>query len=79
VNPPPATGFVVVSPEAYHEEVRARQIKLGNFVQIGRMFLALIFGLVGGLIGKAIARGRRDGTASQGPPTSAMAGRPTGS
>ena len=77
--PAPATRFVVVSPEAYHEEVRARQIKLGNFVQISRMFLALLFGLLGGLIASVIARARRDGTALREPPTSAVVGGPAGS
>ncbi len=69
--PAPATRFVVVSPEAYHEEVRGRQIKLGNFVQIGRMLLALIFGLMGGLIARVIAQLRADAAASREPPSPA--------
>jgi hypothetical protein len=55
-NLAPATGFVVVSQGEYLEQARARQIRLGNFVQIGRMFLALIFGLLGGLIARKVAQ-----------------------
>ena len=38
--------------------VRARQIKLGNFVQIGRMTLSLAFGLLGGSIAWGLAARR---------------------
>jgi hypothetical protein len=78
-NPPSATGFVVVSQAEYLELARARQIKLGNFVQIGRMFLALIFGLAGGLIARAIAHARADASASREPPAPMMASRSAGS
>jgi hypothetical protein len=37
---------------------RARQIKLGNFVQIGRMALSLLFGLLGGAIARSLAQRR---------------------
>jgi hypothetical protein len=33
----------------------SRAVKLGNFVQIGRLFLALIFALAGGLVATAFA------------------------
>jgi uncharacterized membrane protein YeaQ/YmgE (transglycosylase-associated protein family) len=75
-NPPPATGFVVVSHDEYLEQARARQIKLGNFVQIGRMLLALIFGLMGGLIARAIAHARA--TTPQDAATPATTGRAPG-
>jgi hypothetical protein len=47
---------------SYLEEVRQRQIKIGNFVQIGRLTLALLFGLLGGFIATVLAR-RRESTA----------------
>jgi hypothetical protein len=47
---------------SYLEEVRQRQIKIGNFVQIGRLTLALSFGLLGGFIATVFAR-RRESTA----------------
>jgi hypothetical protein len=78
VNPPSATGFVVVSQGSSLELARARQIKLGNFVQIGRMFLALIFGLLGGLIARALAHARASAGNSREPPSAAMTGRATG-
>jgi hypothetical protein len=74
----PATRSAIVSPEVYHEEVRARQIKLGNFVQIGRMFLALMFGLLGGLIARALAHARASAGNSREPPSAAMTGRAAG-
>jgi hypothetical protein len=77
VNPPPVTGFVVVSQADSLEQARARQIKLGNFVQIGRMFLALVFGLVGGLIARVIAH-TRVSTALPEPPNAGTTGRAAG-
>jgi hypothetical protein len=47
--------------------VRQRQIKIGNFVQIGRMLLSLLFALVGGFIGRALAERRESRTGSSGP------------
>jgi hypothetical protein len=47
---------------SYLEEARQRQIKIGNFVQIGRLTLALSFGLLGGFIATVFAR-RRESTA----------------
>jgi hypothetical protein len=76
--PAPATRFAVVSPEEFHEEVRARQIKLGNFVQIGRMFLALAFGLLGGLIARALAHARAFAADPREPPSTATTGRAAG-
>jgi hypothetical protein len=62
----------------YLDLVRERQIKLGNFVQIARMFLSLAFGLLGGWIAQALAR-RRDSTANfAGSPGSDPAGRGVG-
>ena len=77
-NPSPSSGFVVVSHEEYLEQARARQIKLGNFVQIGRMFLALVFGLIGGAIARAIAHARASAKDSREPPSPATSGRSAG-
>ena len=41
----------------YLELVAQRQIKIGNFVQIGRLALSLAFGLLGGFIATALAEG----------------------
>jgi hypothetical protein len=76
-NLPASTGFVVISTEEYLGQARARQIKLGNFVQIGRMFLALLFGLLGGWIARAIARGRAPAARTPAPSNSGLA-RPAG-
>jgi hypothetical protein len=58
---PPAAGpfQAPVSSPQYLQWARMRQIKLGNFVQIGRMCLSLVFGLLGGSIARGMA-GRRD-------------------
>jgi hypothetical protein len=42
------------------EDLAARQVKVGNFVQIGRMILALLFGLLGGFIGRLLVERRDD-------------------
>jgi hypothetical protein len=55
--PPPG-----ISQSEYLELVRQRQIKIGNFVQIGRLALSLAFGLLGGFIATVFAR-RRESTA----------------
>jgi hypothetical protein len=52
--PPPG-----IAQSEYLELVRQRQIKIGNFVQIGRLALSLAFGLLGGFIATAIARRRK--------------------
>jgi hypothetical protein len=52
-EPPVGIPFDPISMET------GRQIRLGNFVQIGRMFLALAFGLLGGSIAQVFARRRR--------------------
>jgi hypothetical protein len=36
------------------ELLQARQGKIGNFVEVGRMLLALLFGFLGGFIGSAL-------------------------
>jgi len=49
------------------EPVAARQIRVGNFVQISRMVLALGFALVGGYLGRAFHE-RQRGLPGQSPP-----------
>jgi hypothetical protein len=56
---------VVISQADFVEQARARQIKLGNFVQIGRMLLALIFGVAGGLIARWLAHARASSTVAR--------------
>jgi hypothetical protein len=50
------------------ETVQLRQAKVGNLVQIGRMVSALLFGLLGGIIARALAQWRESpaGLAGQG-------------
>ena len=36
------------------ETLAAHSVKIGNFVQIGRMTLALLFALVGGIVGRLL-------------------------
>ena len=55
---------------SYLEEVRQRQIKIGNFVQIGRLTLSLAFGLLGGFIATALARRRESAAKAPAPSTS---------
>jgi hypothetical protein len=71
VNPPTRTATGAAPPQvgsaagaAYFEAAQQRRIKLGNFVQIGRMTMSLLFALVGGLIGRTLAEraGRGDGS-----------------
>jgi hypothetical protein len=58
--PAPRAAFASrVSAEDYLASVQQRQIKVGNFVQIGRMVLALFFAYVGGMIGAALAERRK--------------------
>ena len=54
--PPTSSNLPKVIPV---EIVRARQIKIGNFVEISRDALALLFALVGGLVGLNL-QSRRD-------------------
>jgi hypothetical protein len=63
--PPPSTA--AASTTQYLQLVRERQIKLGNFVQIGRMFLSLAFGLLGAWIAQVFAR-RRESAANAAEP-----------
>ena len=71
--PPP-----IASNLQYLQLVRERQIKMGNFVQIGRMLLSLVFGLLGGWIAQILAR-RREATANPAEPaTSRSASRGVG-
>ncbi len=74
--PPPATPAASTTP--YLQRVRERQIKLGNFVQIGRMFLSLAFGLLGGWIAQALARRRELAASPAEPARSVPAGRDVG-
>ena len=37
------------------ELLATRSVKVGNFVQIGRLFLALLFAIIGGLVARAFA------------------------
>ena len=60
----PQTGRVMIAPI---EETLQRQIKIGNFVQIGRMFLSLLFAMAGGFIARLLA-GRREARPSPGGP-----------
>jgi hypothetical protein len=46
-------------PEVTFESLAARQVRVGNFVQISRMSLALLFGLVGGYVALYLARRSR--------------------
>jgi hypothetical protein len=57
----------IISPAQSIALARAQQIRLGNFVQIGRMLLSLGFGLLGGSIARGLAERRR-------PPTPQAAG-----
>jgi hypothetical protein len=43
------------NPIDYTELLRQRQIRIGNFVQISRVLFSLIFGVVGGFLGRALA------------------------
>jgi hypothetical protein len=60
---------------SYLEEVRQRQIKIGNFVQIGRLALALAFALLGGFIATVIARRREPAEKAPAPTVSPPADR----
>jgi hypothetical protein len=59
---------------SYLEEARQRQIKIGNFVQIGRLTLSLAFGLMGGFIATALARRRESAAKAPAPSTSPPSG-----
>jgi hypothetical protein len=61
VPPALAPGAAAVSAlrSDYYERAQERQIKIGNFVEIGRLVLALLFALLGGFIGRMLAE-RRD-------------------
>jgi hypothetical protein len=54
--PPPQAS--VVTHYDYLNMVQQRQTKVGNFVQIARMLLALLFALLGGFLGRLLARRR---------------------
>ena len=55
------------------ETLAARQIQVGNFVQISRMALALCFALVGGYLGR-LFNYRQHGLPGQGPPVTSRRG-----
>jgi hypothetical protein len=50
-----------------YEKLAARQIRVGNFVEISRMALALCFALFGGYLGR-LFHDRQRGLPGQGPP-----------
>ena len=52
--PTPARGTTAVT-SVYLEAVQQRSIQVGNFVQIGRMTLSLLFATAGGLIGRTLS------------------------
>ena len=54
-QPSPA-GFAFPPLPGPPEALAARQVRVGNFVQISRMFLALLFGLTGGYVALYLAR-----------------------
>jgi hypothetical protein len=56
--PPPPPSTVVTTYYDYLQITQQRQTKIGNFVQIARMLLALLFALLGGFLGRALARRR---------------------
>jgi hypothetical protein len=63
--PAPAAATPTPSPATiagfdFFEMTQQRQIKVGNFVQIGRMLLSLLFALVGGFLARAMAERRGD-------------------
>lgn len=51
-TPPVLTQF------EYLELVHRRQTKIGNFAQIGRMILSLLFAMLGGFLGRLLAQRR---------------------
>jgi hypothetical protein len=71
----PRPGSAVSAVIDVVQERQNRQIKLGNFVQIGRMFLSLAFGLLGGWIGQALAGRREAAVNAPGPAPSGRDGR----
>jgi hypothetical protein len=52
---PGATPAPARMPVVYYESAQQRAIRLGNFVQIGRMSLCLLFALAGGGIARLLA------------------------
>jgi hypothetical protein len=57
LTPVPPRSAPTVAALSYYEQVRQRQIKMGNFVQISRMCLSLLFALLGGLIARTLVEG----------------------
>ena len=54
-------GMAGYPPYVPTQFLASRQVRVGNFVQIARMSLALLFGLAGGLVACFLAgRGRAD-------------------
>ncbi len=62
-TPASATGAPIAVPSHI---LAARQIRVGNFVQISRMALSIGFALLGGLLGRAF-HDRQQGTPGQSP------------
>jgi hypothetical protein len=52
----PAAGQGAMVPLGPSEMLAARQVRIGNFLQISRMLLALLFGLAGGWVGGFLSR-----------------------
>jgi hypothetical protein len=77
--PPPSPsapvpfGGAVPAPPApanyvdYIELSRQRQVRIGNFVQISRMVFSLIFGVLGGFLGRALAERAERSTRAETP------------
>jgi hypothetical protein len=53
---PRPSGFIYQLPV---QVLQARQSRIGNFVEVGRMVVGLLFGLMGGYVGATLQR-RRD-------------------
>jgi hypothetical protein len=65
-SPPTAPGFF---PQVPVETTRSWQIKTGNFVQIGRFSLAILFAVLGGLVARWFFQRRERETRPSDPST----------
>jgi hypothetical protein len=64
---PPSPSAATIAGFDFFEMTQQRQIKIGNFVQIGRMLLALLFALLGGFLARTMAERRDAQAGSAGP------------
>jgi hypothetical protein len=64
---PPSPSAETIAGFNFFEMTQQRQIKIGNFVQIGRMLLALLFALLGGFLARTMAERRDAQAGSAGP------------